>query len=132
MEGAGPSSQGGSIRDTSMGSTPVLVCVSVGMGCTPPRSVCVWGVVGGGEVAAHQSSRNESNVSCVAVISGGGRWSSCDRDVRQLDCCGICLQAGWNGVPFPLLVGQLTSEVDGESRHPPRCEVSPRAVRCSG
>ena len=33
----------------------------------------VRGVVGAGEVAAHQSSRNEGNVSGVAVISGVGR-----------------------------------------------------------
>ena len=41
--------------------------------------VCVWGVVG--EVDAHQSSRNEGDVSGIAVISGGGRRSSFDRDV---------------------------------------------------
>ena len=68
-----------------------------------------------GEVVAHQPSRDKSNVSFIAVISGGGRQSSGDRDVRQLDGCGLRQQAGRYGVPVPLLVGQLPSEVDGES-----------------
>ena len=71
MDGGRLSSQGGSI-DTRSGSTPVLGCYSVGVGCTPPRLCRVRGVVGA-EVAAHQSSRNEGNVSGVAVISGVGR-----------------------------------------------------------
>ena len=45
VDGTGPSSQGGSIRDTCSGSTPVLRCVSVGVGRTPLRSVRVQGVV---------------------------------------------------------------------------------------
>ena len=52
--------------------------------------------------------------------------------MRQLDGCGLCQQAGRDGLPFPLLVGQSASEVDGESRRPPRCQVSSRAVQCSG
>ena len=56
VDGEGPSSQGGSIRDARSGSTPVLGCVSVGVGRTPPRSSSVRGVVGAGEVTAHQSS----------------------------------------------------------------------------
>ena len=43
------------------------------MGRTPPRSCSVWGVVGAGEAAAHQCSRNEGIVSGIAVISGVGR-----------------------------------------------------------
>ena len=131
VDGAGPSSHGGLIQDTCSGSAPVFGCILVGVGRTPPRLVCVQGVVGGGEVAAHQSSRNESDVSGIAVISGDGRRSSGDCDVRQLDGCGLRQQAGRNGVPLPLLVGQLPSEVDRESRRPPRCEVSSRAVQCS-
>ena len=107
-----PSSQGGSIRDTRSGSTPVLGRVLVGVGHTPPRPCRVRGVVGAGEVAAHQSSRNEGIVSGIAVISGVGRRSPCDRDVRQLDGCDLRQQAGRDGLPLPLLVGQLPSEVD--------------------
>ena len=132
MDGAGPSPHGGLIWDTCSGSAPVFRCISVGVGRTPPRSVCVRGVVGGGEVAAHQFSRNEGDVSGIVIISGGGRGSSCDRNVRQLDGCGVHQQAGWDGLPFPLLVGQSASEVDGESRRPPWHEVSSRAVQCSG
>ena len=132
VDGTGPSSQGGLIRDTCSRSTPVFGCVSVGVGHTPLQSVHIRGMVRGGEVAAHQSSRDEGNVSGIAVISGGGHQSSCDCDVRQLDNCGIRQQAGQHGVPLPLLVGQSPFEVDGESRRPPRCEVSTRAVQCSG
>ena len=117
-DGAGPSSHGGLIWDTCSGSAPVFGCVSVGMGRTPPRSFCVQGVVGG-EVVAHQPSQNEGDVSGIAVSSGGGRRSSCNRDVRQLDGGGVRQQAGRDGLPLPLLVGQPASEVDGESRRPP-------------
>ena len=89
------------------------------------------GVVGA-EVAAHQSSQNEGIVSGVAVISGVGRRSPGDRDVRQLDGCGLHQQAGRDGFSFPLLVGQPASKVDRESRHPPRCQVSSREAQCSG
>ena len=75
VDGERPSSQGGSIRDTRSGSAPVLGRVSVGVGHTP-RSCRVLGVVGA-EVAEHQCSRNEGNVSGVAVISGVGRRSPC-------------------------------------------------------
>ena len=87
VDGAGPSSKGSSIRDTASGSTPVFGCVSVRVGRTPLRSLRVWGVVGAVKIAAHQSSRDEGNVSGIAVISGVGH-RSCDRDVRQLDDCG--------------------------------------------
>ena len=132
VDGEGPSSQGGSIRDTSSRSTPVLRRVSVGVGLTPPRSSSVRGVVGAGEVAAHQPSRNEGIVSGIAVILGVGRQSPCDRDVRQLDSGGLRQQAGRDGLPFPLLLGQPASKVVRESRRPPRCEVSTRAIQCSG
>ena len=131
VDGAGPSPQGGSIRDTRSRSTSG---VSVGVGCTPPRSCCVWGVVGAGEVAAHHLLEMkvlfltlQSFQELVAV-----RRSPFDRDVRQLDGGGIRQQVGRDGLPFPLLVGQPASEVDGEPRHPPRCQVSTRAVQCSG
>ena len=100
VDGAVPSSQGGSIRDTCSRSTPVFGRISVGVGCTPPRSCRVRCVVGAGEVAAHQSSRDEGNVFGIAVISGGGHRSSCDRDVRQLDGYGLSTsRAGWCPVP---------------------------------
>ena len=82
VDGEEPSSQRDSIRDTRSGSTPVLGHIKVGMGHTPPRSSGVRGVVGAGEVAAHQSSRNEGIVYGIAAISGVGRRSPCGCDVR--------------------------------------------------
>ena len=52
---------------------PELHLVSVGLGHTPPGPGGVRGVVGTGEVAAHQSSRNEGIVPGIAVISGVSR-----------------------------------------------------------
>ena len=115
VDGEGPSSQEGSIRDTRSRSTPVLGRILVGVGRTPHRPGSVRGVVGAGEVAAQQYSRNESIVSGFVVVSGVGQRSSCDRDVRQLDGGGLRQQAGRDGFPFPLLVGQPASELDGES-----------------
>ena len=55
VDGEGPSVDGGSIRDTCSGSSPVFGPVLFGMGRSPSRSTRVRGVVGPGEVAAHQS-----------------------------------------------------------------------------
>ena len=81
VDGEGPSSQGGSLRDTGSGSSPVFGCISVGVGRTSPRSCRVRDVVGVGAVVTHQSSRNEGDVLGIAVILGGGHRSSCDCDV---------------------------------------------------
>ena len=61
VDGEGPSVDGGSIRDTCSGSSPVFGRVLFGMGRSPSRSTRVRGVVRPGEVAAHQSSRNEGS-----------------------------------------------------------------------
>ena len=59
VDGEGSPVSGGSIRDSCSGSSPVFGRVFVGLGCSPPRSKRVRGVVRPGEVVAHQSSRNE-------------------------------------------------------------------------
>ena len=102
------------------------------MGRTPPRSCHVWGVIGAGEVVTHLSSRNAGDVLALLLISGGGHRSSCDRNVRQLNGCGLRQQTGRDNVPLPLLVGQSPSEVVRGFRPPPRYKVSTRAVLCSG
>ena len=56
MDGEVSSVDGGSIQDTCSGSSPVLGRILFGVGRSPPRSTRVLGVVGPGEVAAHQSS----------------------------------------------------------------------------
>ena len=102
------------------------------MGCSPPRSKHVRGVVRPGEVAAHQSSRNEGPVSGSSGISRRGQRSPCDRDVRQLHGCGVRQQTRGHGFPGPVFVDQPPSEMDGEFRRPSRCEVSARREQRPG
>ena len=99
VDGEGPSFDGGSIRDTCAGSSPVFGRVFFGVGCSPPRSKRVWGVVRPGKVAAHQSSRNEGPLSGSSGISGRCHRSSRDSDVRQLDGRGVRQQT--RGARFP-------------------------------
>ena len=89
VDGEGSPVSGGSIRDTCAGSAPVFGHVFVGVGCSPPRSKRVRGVVRPGEVVAHQSSRNEGPLSGSSGFSGRCSRSPCDRDVRQLHGCGV-------------------------------------------
>ena len=56
VDGEGSSFDGGSIRDTCSGSSPVFGRVLFGVGRSPPRSTRVRGVVGPGKVVIHQSS----------------------------------------------------------------------------
>ena len=114
MDGEGPSLDGGSIRDTCAGSSPVLGRVFVGVGRSPPRSKRVQGVVRPGEVAPHQSSRNEGPLPGSSGISGRCHRSSRDSDVRQLDGRGVRQQTRGHGFPGPVFVDQPPSEMDGE------------------
>ena len=132
VDGEGSSFDGGSIRDTCSGSSPVFGRVLFGVGRSPPRSTRVRGVVGPGEVVAHQSSRDEGSVLGPSSISRRCHRSSRDSDVRQLDGRGVRQQARGHGFPGPMLVGQLPSEMDGEFRRPSRCEVSSRTRQCPG
>ena len=132
VDGEGSPVDGGSIRDTCAGSSPVFGRVFVGVGCSPPRSKRVRGVVRPGEVAAHQSSRNEGPISGSSGISRRGQRSPCDRDVRQLHGCGVRQQTGGHGFPGPVFVDQPPSEMDGEFRRPSRCEVSARREQRPG
>ena len=132
VDGEGSPSHGGSFRDACSGSSLVFGRISVGVGRTPPRLVCVRGVVGAGEFFAHKSPGDEGPVPGLAALPGDGHRSSCDRDVRQLD--GGCLrqQAGRHGLQLPLLIDQATSPMGRELRCPVGGEVSSRAVQCSG
>ena len=53
-------------------------------------------------------------------------------DVRQLDGRGVRQQARGHSFPGSVLVDQPPSEMDGEFRHPSRCEVSSRTSQCPG
>ena len=132
VDGEGPSVDGGSIRDTCAGSSPVFGRVFVGVGRSPPRSKRVRGVVRPGEVAAHQSSRNEGPLPGSSGISGGCHRSSCDSDVRQLDGCGVRQQTRGHVFPGPVFVDQPPSEMDGEFRRPSRCQISARREQRTG
>ena len=132
MDGEGSPVSGGSIRDTCSGSTPVFGRVFVGLGCSPPRSKRVRGVVRPGEVVAHQSSRNEGPVPGPSSLSRRCSRSPCDRDVRQLHGCGVRQQTGGHGVEASVFVDQPPSEMDGVFRRPSRSEVSSRRVQRPG
>ena len=101
VDGEGSPVDGGSIRDTCAGSAPVFGRVFVGVGCSPPRSKRVRGVVRPGEVVAHQSSRNEVPLSGSSGFSRRCSRSPCDRDVRQLHGCGVRQQTGGARCPGP-------------------------------
>ena len=88
----------------------------------------VWS--GPGEVAAHQSSRNEGSFLRPSGIPRRCHRSSRDCDVRQLNGRGVRQQARGHGFPGSILVDQPPSEMDGEFRHPSRCEVSTRTRQC--
>ena len=132
VDGEGSPVSGGSIRDTCAGSAPVFGRVFVGVGCSPPRSKRLRGVVRPGEVVAHQSSRNEGPLSGSSGFSRRCSRSPCDRDVRQLHGCGVRHQTGGHGVQVPMFVDQPPSEMDREFRRPSRCEVSSRRVQRPG
>ena len=132
VDGEGPSVDGGSIRDTCSGSSPVFGRVFFRMGRSPSRSTRVRGVVRPGEVAAHQSSRNEGSFLRPSGIPRRCHQSSRDSNVRQLDGRGVRQQARGHGFPGSTLVDQPPSEMDGEFRHPSRCEVSSRTGQCPG
>ena len=132
VDGEGSPVSGGSIRDTCSGSTPVFGRVFVGLGCSPPRSKRVRGVVRPGEVVAHQSSRNEGPVPGPSSLSRRCSRSPCDRDVRQLHGCGVRQQTGGHGVEASVFVDQPPSEMDGVFRRPSRSEVSSRRIQRPG
>ena len=85
-----------------------------------------------GEVAAHQSSRNEGSFLRPSGIPRRCHRSSRDSGVQQPDGRGVRQQARGHGFPGSMLVDQLPSEMDGEFRHPSRCEVSSRTSQCPG
>ena len=89
VNGERPSVDGGLIRDTCSGSSPAFRRVLFGVGRSPSRSTRVRCVVGPGEVAAHQSFRNEGSFLRPSGIPRRCHWSSRDSDVRQLDGCGV-------------------------------------------
>ena len=68
VDGEGSPSHGGLFWDACYGSSPVFGRISVGVGRTPPRLVCVQGVVGAGRFSEHQSPGDEGPVPGLAVL----------------------------------------------------------------
>ena len=116
VDGEEPSLDGGSILNTCAGSSPVFKRVLLGVGHSPPRSTRVRGVVRPGDVASHQSSRNEGPLSWSSGLSRRRHRSSHDGDVQQLDGRGVRQQTRGHGFPGSVFVGQPPSEMDGEFR----------------
>ena len=94
VDGEGPSFDRGSIRNTCSGSAPIFGRILFGVGCSPPRSTHVSGVVEPGEVVEHQSSRDEGTVLGAAGILRRHHRTSSDSDVRQLDGHGVLSKQG--------------------------------------
>ena len=132
VDGEGPCLDGGSIRDTCAGSSPVFGRVLLGVGRSPPRSTRVRGVVRPGEVSSRQSSQNEGPLSGSSGLSRRRHRSSRDGDVRQLDGRGVRQQTRGHGSLSSVFVDQPPSEMDGEFRRLSRCEVSTRRAQRSG
>ena len=129
VDGEGPSVDGGSIRNTCSGSSPVFGRVLFGVGRSPSRSTRIRGVVRPEEVATHQSSRNEGSFLRPSGILRRCHRPSRDGDVRQHDGR---QQARGHSILGSVLAHQPPSEMDGEFRRPSRCEVSSRAIQCPG
>ena len=128
VDGEGSPVSGGSIRDTCSGSTPVFGRVFVGLGCSPPRSKRVRGVVRPGEVVAHQSSRNEGPLPGSSGFSRRCSRSPCTQPSRA--SCG-------DRVVSPPSGGESTSSYVGQSvdrpvRDLPQREAAPVLLACPG
>ena len=108
VDGEGSPVSGGSIRDTCSGSTPVFGRVFVGLGCSPPRSKRVRGVVRPGEVVAHQSSRNEGPVLALQAfqedVAGHHVTAMCDNSTVVAY---VNKQGGMVSRPLCLLTSRL-------------------------
>ena len=92
----------------------------------------VRGLVQPGEVAPHQSFRDEGPLSGSSGLSRRSHRSSRDSDVRQLDGRGVRQQTRGHGFPGSVFVDQPPSEMDGEFQRPSQCEVSPRREQRPG
>ena len=110
---------------------PVFGCVSVGVGSSPPRSVCVRFLDRAGEQGTHQPSRSEGGVPCPSGVPTSSSWSVGSPNVRQLHGSSLCQQAG-GCVPQLLWVDKAAS-VFGRSKHRGvACQVSPGKGQYSG
>ena len=120
------SSPGGSVRDSSSGSSSVHGLLLCGLGRSPTRPKGVREVVRRGEDVAHQSSRDEGSLARTAIVSEDSHCPSSDGDVRQLDGCSVRQQARKNAFSFHVRTDEPPSQMDGEHRRPFGSEIPAR------
>ena len=121
-----PSSPGGSIRDSSSGSSSVHGRLLCGLGRSPARPKGVREVVGGGANVAHQSSRDEGGLARTAIFSEDSHRPSSDGNVRQLDGSSVCQQARRNAFSFHVRADKSPSQMDRGHRCPFGSEIPAR------
>ena len=121
-----PSSPGGSVRDSSSGSSSVHGRFLCGLGRSPARPKGVREVVGGGANVAHQSSRDEGSLARTAIFSEDSHRPSSDGNVRQLDGSSVRQQARRNAFSFHVQADKSPSQVDRGHRCPFGSEIPAR------
>ena len=121
-----PSSPGGSVRDSSSGSSSVHGRLLCGLGRSPARPKGVREVVGGGANVAHQSSRDEGSLARTAIFSEDSQKPSSDGNVRQLDGSSVCQQARRNAFSFHVRADKSPSQMDRGHRCPFGSEIPAR------
>ena len=121
-----PSSPGGSVRDSSSGSSSVHGRLLCGLGRSPARPKGVREVVGGGANVAHQSSRDEGSLARTAIFSEDSHRPSSDGNVRQLDGSSVCQQARRNAFSFHVRADKSPSQMDRGHRCPFGSEIPAR------
>ena len=121
-----PSSPGGSVRDSSSGSSSVHGRFLCGLGRSPARPKGVREVVGGGANVAHQSSRDEGSLARTAIFSEDSHRPSSDGNVRQLDGSSVRQQARRNAFSFHVRADQSPSQMDRGHRCPFGSEIPAR------
>ena len=123
MDRGVPSSPGGSVRDSSSGSSSVHGRLLCGLGRSPARPKGVREVVGGGANVAHQSSRDEGSLARTAIFSEDSHRPSSDGNVRQLDGSSVCQQARRNAFSLHVRADKLPSQMDRGHRCPFGSEI---------
>ena len=121
-----PSSPGGSVRDSSSGSSSVHGRLLCGVGRSPARPKGVREVVEGGAIVAHQSSRDEGSLARTAIFSEDSHRPSSDGNVRQLDGSSVCQQARRNAFSFHVRADKSPSQMDRGHRCPFGSEIPSR------
>ena len=122
-----PSSPGGSVRDSSSGSSSVHGRLLCGLGAL---TCSTKGRPGSGrrreQMLHHQSSRDEGSLARTAIFSEDSHRPSSDGNVRQLDGSSVCQQARRNAFSFHVRADKSPSQMDRGHRCPFGSEIPAR------